>query len=373
MSRPVVGAVDDDTAYLASGGELLDGEYDGQVVLTDVATGAARWGVGVRGYGEGGGPVGDLFLTLGIPEDRAPQLAAYDVASGDRVACTEIGEDTEARFDPPLGSTAVPGGDVVVARAGPEGQNQLAISRLDPRSGEQRWSRVVEHRGPRAVLDDAGPVVVASAFGASDRPWTTAVPSPLVQGLTALDAESGEPAWTWPTAVPDGRSVQVKVVGTDAEAGRVHAMVRTWAGQSASSLRIRVVAIDADGSEAWSRSLPGGHCDAALWGELVVTACGTPALTGLDAATGAPRWTTRRVLAHPHTLDVSGRPAVDLGDGTRLQPAADDLYRIDTTTGRATAVATEAELLTYVAEVEAVGEHLVLSTASGVFVFERED
>ncbi|MQW77953.1 PQQ-binding-like beta-propeller repeat protein [Nocardioides sp. dk4132] len=370
MSRPSVGAVDADTAYLASGSGLLDGEYDGQVVLTDVATGAARWGVGVREYGAGGGPVGDLFLTLGIPADRAPQLAAYDVGSGERVACTEIGEDAETGFDPALGSTSVAGGDVVVAREDPEGG--LALSRLDPRSGEERWRRAVEHRGPQAVLDDAGPVVVSSAYGRSDLLGGANLQPGQVVGLTALDTESGEPAWTWPSAVPKSHAVQAEVVGTDTEAGRVYALVRTWSGEP-SSARARVVAIDADGEEVWSRGLPGDHCDAALWGELVVTACGRPALAGLDVATGAPRWTTRRVLDHPHTIDVSGRPAVDLGDGTRLQPAADDLYRIDTTTGRATAVATEADLRTYVAGVETVGEHLVLSTASGVFVFEREE
>jgi len=62
---------------------------------------------------------------------------------------------------------------------------------------------------------------------------------------------------------------------------------------------------------------------------------------------------------------------VDLGDGTRLQLADDGLIQVDVATGAITHLVTEEALGSYVSGIDLAGEHLVLSTESGIFVFDR--
>ena len=100
FERPSVGTFGDDGLVLAGPGGIPGSEYDGAVVAADAASGEARWGIGVTGYGAGGGPVGDSYVTLGIPKDRAPELAAYDLKTGERQGCTKLGDDVDTGFEP---------------------------------------------------------------------------------------------------------------------------------------------------------------------------------------------------------------------------------------------------------------------------------
>lgn len=362
-SRPTVGAVDDRSVYLAGKGDWVAEGHEGQIVVVDPATGKARWGIGTHGLNGGGGPVGDAFVAAWQPEDRSPELHAYALDTGERVACTKLGKDVETGFRPALDSTAVSDGDVVTAH---DQEDERVITRIDPDSGDRRWDRRITRSGGVA-LEDAGSVVVVAAHGPSDSLETGSVPPGLVHEVVALDERTGEVAWRWADTPPAEGSVMARIIGADAERGRVHAVERTWSDSTETN---RLVTLDERGDELWSRKLA-EYCDAALWGDLVVTACGQPAFTAYDAATGEERWSTP-ALDPPHRPSVGSDPAVDLGDGTRLQLAGDGLLRVDTATGKATEVVTEEALHTYVSGVEATAEHLVLSTGSGVFVLERE-
>ncbi len=370
MSVPTAGAADDDHVYLASGGGWIGTEYDGSLAVADVATGAGEWGVGVTGYGAGGGPVGDSFVTLGIPEDKAPEVAAYDLETGDRQSCTKLGEDTDTGYDPALGTAEVGAGDVVVARED-DGDEGLAVTRLDPATGDEDWSSTADLSSNEVVVDDAGEVVVLSAVPSSEQP--EGYPYGTVVGIGALDAGDGSRAWTWPDVpAPEDGAIGVKVVGADPDAGRIYVLERqSKAGREEDVSR--VVALDADGAEVWDLDLPEEYCEAGLWGDQVVTACGDPVLAAYDAATGAPRWTSAsEIRIVGGVIRLGPERSADLGDGTRLLMENDGLLRVDTGTGEITTAVTEEELGTWVSGIEVVGDHLVLSTETGVFALERE-
>jgi outer membrane protein assembly factor BamB len=233
------------------------------------------------------------------------------------------------------------------------------------------WSGTAVTHSADVVVDDAGSVVVISGVPPSDAPMPSIIGTEL-RGITALDAEDGSSAWTWPDPPPEGGASRVKVVGTDPDAGRVYVVdIELREGSEPTS---RVVALDEQGAEVWDAELAGAHCEAELWDDLVVTSCGKPALAAYDARTGAPRWTSPtdiRIVGGVIRLG-SGR-SVDLGDGTRLQLANDGLLSVDTATGAIAPAATEEQLGTFVSGIDLVGDHLVLSTENGVYVLELED
>jgi outer membrane protein assembly factor BamB len=371
-SRPSVGEIDDDTIYLAAGGGLVGTEYAGSVVAADVSTGKTRWGVGVKGYGAGGGPVGDSFVTLGVPEDKAPQLAAYDAGSGERQSCTKLGDDTESGDDPALASDTVGDDDVVVAREDEHDDAGLVVTRLDPRTGDEAWSVAADIGFSHPVVDDTGGGVVISGVPADRPPMPSSFGNGQVVGLTALDAEDGSAAWTWPADAPEGGTTSVKVVGTDPDAGRVYAIEAVRGADAKTTSRL--VALDDQGAEVWAEPLAADYCEAGLWDELVVTSCGEPAMAAYDAATGSPRWTSpTEIRIVGGVIRLGPGRSVDLGDGSRLQLANDGLLRVDTATGEITPAVTEEELGTYVSGIDLVGDHLVLSTETGVYALARED
>ncbi|GAW51052.1 MULTISPECIES: PQQ-binding-like beta-propeller repeat protein [unclassified Nocardioides] len=367
--RPSVGDIDDDTIYLASGGGLIGSEYTGSVVAADVTSGNARWGVGVKGYGAGGGVVGDEFVTIGVPEDEAPQVASYDLESGDRQGCTKLGDDTES--DPTLGSSTVGDGDIAVAWAAGEGG--LVVRRLDPVSGDEVWENDdIDHSSVHVEVDDAGQLVVVSQVASSDPVGEGISGYGDLRGITALDADRGTVAWSWPDAGAADQATAVKVIATDPDAGRVYVLEDSITEDSTKHATA-VVALDSDGQEVWRSALRSKYCEGTLWDDAVITSCPGVPLVSLDAATGEQRWETKQSKDLPGDVIRfgSGRSA-DLGDGTRLVMASDGLLSVDTATGEITPAITEEGLGTFVAGIDLVGDHLVLSTESGVFVLDRE-
>jgi len=370
FERPSVGTFGDDGLVLAGPGGIPGSEYDGAVVAADAATGEALWGVGVTGYGAGGGPVGDSYVTLGIPEDRAPELAAYDLKTGDRQGCTTLGDDMDTGFEPPLDSVALEGDDVVVAWPADEG---VTVGRFDPVDGDESWHTAVATTTNSVRVDDLGSVLAVSQFDGEeiDTNKTLNQGQGHVRGVTALDAADGSVAWTWPDPEPDVLAGSVIVTGADSDLGLVFAIEVSLADEDSDMVR-DLVALDDTGAEVWREPLDSEYCNVGHWDDLVVSSCPNAPLAARDESTGELLW------SDPGDSDLVGglvRPqsgrSVDLGDGTRLQLADDGLIQVDVATGAITHLVTEEALGSYVSGIDLVGEHLVLSTESGIFVFDR--
>ncbi len=237
---------------------------------------------------------------------------------------------------------------------------------IDPHDGSSRWTAKVPGvggRGPVRAAADASTVAVAT-----------------VAGVTVLERESGKPRWAATIAVPDERDPDFRDPGSvalaaapdgtplvlvsatndilsvtivtayDAASGVVRWSAQV-AGYVVTAPRIvdsqheaivdrhvdgepgSVVALDlASGATRWEVETGSGAAASAVGGDLVVVADGdrhySARIRGIDAATGATRWTT----SAPSSFEPQMEPMVD-GDDYAVVDHFGMLMMVDVRTG----------------------------------------
>lgn len=128
-----------------------------------------RWARSFEGNALGGGVVGDRLVTLGIPEDRAPEVASINLVNGDVAWCYRVGADTETPWMPPLDGSRTADGDLIVTRfiTDEEGDQLRGAQtvRIDAETGDVRWEVTDDEPNVVRNQDVLGDLVIQSSAG----------------------------------------------------------------------------------------------------------------------------------------------------------------------------------------------------------------
>src|SRR4051794_11913779 len=241
-----------------------------------------------------GGRVGDAFVVL--VGGSHPAVVSFDVADGKQVACVPV-PGTTGEASTLLTDQA--GRDVVVATA--PLASPLTLSRIDP-AGDVRWHERLDGVSEAGSVTVAGGTVVVSRVGdaparLADMAAAGGIGGPMV---TAYSLATGRRTWSYP-APEEASSTAVSVVGADpsgsGSGGLVVLAARRGRSGSSTDVRMRVEALEADGTVRWATPLGTGYWSAQLVDGLVVAQGadprGGPMLRAFGLDDGRRRWTVR--------------------------------------------------------------------------------
>ena len=233
--HPLVGAA------AVAGDSVYATTRDGSLVAADVEEGRARWRFETAEQGATGPVVGNglVYVSTKSADGQGGHLYAVDGRTGT--------EQWRLNAEVPIvGTAAVSEGSVFVSAGD--------IVALDGITGIELWRRAVPGAGP--VGSGSGVAVVATPAG-----------------VTALDATTGAPRWSWASLAPPqvGPVVAGESVVVDDGAGAVMSL----------SL--------ADGTVRWRVPTAGLLQAPQAAGDALVVATADGVLA-LDAATGRARW-----------------------------------------------------------------------------------
>ncbi|MBX9246151.1 PQQ-binding-like beta-propeller repeat protein, partial [Actinotalea ferrariae] len=266
---------------------------DGRVVGVDLTTGVERWAAPVEGAA-----ADDVARCVGTTGDAAvvvchvmapDRLVVLDASDGSSLGVLDAGASV-------LGVAAIDG-DVVRVTAGP-----AVVERLDPRTGDVRWSAALPHGAARGALAVQHGLVTFSGDVAS-----------------VLDGADGTVLGEWPgtdSRVPTGVAAAFVRARPDAFGVWVEQRRRFadptghWFTRDGSELGV----VDGYLAEprATDHSLP----------SVVLTVTDAPVLRAVEVGEG-PLWAARA---------QDGLPVVRV-DGTAVLASADVLRRVDLADG----------------------------------------
>ncbi|NTW42214.1 MAG: hypothetical protein HGA44_20440, partial [Cellulomonadaceae bacterium] len=254
----------------------LLGALNATFTSVNLPTGEARWSRSMDDSNVAGGMVGDLFVTRSVPNDRAPQVIAYDPDDGHQVSCVKLGPDVAYDVDQAVGLHSV--GDDVLAvypRELEDGQRALSLSRVELATGTITWTIPIEHDGEERsdLIDVLGDVAVVSTVDLSNERMGMLTSRALQDDssttptVLAYSTTDGQLLWEFP-AVSDGPAQLSQVIGVDEETGTI--VVETGHDEGAGLVRT-YSGLDASGTVLWSRVGGGWQRDlATVWGSTVV-------------------------------------------------------------------------------------------------------
>ncbi len=229
------------------------------------------------------------YLVGALPEDAPAEVVALDAEDGKRVWCARLDGPAVREGDPFL--TQLLDGEDVVVLTGHGGDERLV--RLSGSDGDVAWERR-QGAGDGDYLGDLGDGLLVA--GGTQRELlvdpVTLADRPASQALVAFSAEDGRQRWTRRTSAGTG----LHVVGTDPDAGV--GVVAEWSGSRPTG---RLLALDRDGREVWSRRPPGGGVfDATVRSGRVLVRSGTR-WAAYDVGSGDRKW-QRTVPDRPQLL-----------------------------------------------------------------------
>lgn len=281
-----------------SGGNLIVAGSTGQVSAFDLVTGRVQWTAAVAGILSGAVGAGEGLVAVGT---RDGQVIAINADTGGIQWATRVGSEVLA---PPRLSQGA-----VAARTG-----DGTVFVLDAQTGERRWlySRSVPAlsiRGHSAPVFVRNGLVVGFDNG----------------GISALDLESGAPAWESAVSAPEGRTDLDRMVDIDADP------VVDGSALYAGSYQGRLVGMRLNSGEVvWSRPI-------SLLGGITVDANNIYAtddegqVWSLDRSNGATVWRNDVLLG----LELSA--PVRHGEFLLVGGSDGNAYWLDTESGRVVA------------------------------------
>ncbi len=280
------------TAAVA-GGLAVFGSNDGFLYALDVATGAEKWRVKLGGDVSGSPAIVDGRVVVMAPDGR---LCAFRLADGGAIWTLKTGADLSLGPDPRAFDLWVSSPTVVDDTVYVGGGDGRAYA-VELATGRLRWSFATQSRVRSTPAVDRGTVFVGSFDGR----------------VYALDAASGAERWRFATG--DVVQSSPAVAGDTVVVG---------------SRAMAVYGLDAKtGALRWRRPHSGSWIlgsAAVAGGAVVIGGSDSHRLEALDAATGAPIWSSDvggRVLGSPA---VVGGAVIYGGEDFRV-------YTIDLATG----------------------------------------
>jgi hypothetical protein len=252
----------------------------------------------------------DRFLLASLSDSAPTSLYVADLATGERRWCARLGT-THSEGDP--FTTAVqPGGSVLVASGSGSG---VGVVRLGP-DGDEDWRSTVAGADRADFLGTFGDLVVVG--GREEAHLTDGqYPVPSGPALTALD-DSGKTVWSHHPG-----NGTVHVVG-------VHGGLLVLLEHDGEGARL--VALDAEGNQAWTATPPPTALQSTLRGGVVLLKS-RDALLGLSADNGRRLWRQQIPPTFtPYGFTLGAMPSLDAGH--LLLPTTEDLRILDVRSGR---------------------------------------
>lgn len=356
----VLGAVGYDYEQWAQVGGYAQGigvrtRDDPAFTMLDDETLAPRWSVTVGTQRSTYDADDSRYVVLTLPGDRSPDVVVLDAGTGERRWCARLGGDPLPR-EAEVSTALLDDGLVVLA-----GGRLTRIGADGP-----GWERGVRLTG----TDHLGPFAGGLLVGGSPLP-DLLDPEALQRreagpALALVDTSEGDVRWT--TRTPAGTGVSV--VGTAAD----RAVLTRWrSGDAQASL----VALDADGREAWSVVPARGTAyDATVLAGRVLVRAGTR-WSAYDVEDGRRLWTFTVPTSPqflPYGSTLAAVPLLD--DHHALVAGTDALHVLDLRTGRRTStpLPTDGVSTTYWPYAVALSPSLVaVATNTATVVARRAD
>lgn len=293
----VLGAVGYDEAYHLRTAALPDGfatwTADNAVVGFRSPSGVVRWGLRQSRDPQAWAVVGSAFLNLDLRPTAPLQVVAYRATSGAVAWCATT--DRPTKVADPLTVAAGEHGSTWLVSAGP------TLTHLDA-SGRVRVQQAARGIDRGTFVKQVGSLLLVGGRASSLLTAPDArIPASTGPVLSALDAVSLRPRWTW------GRGRTAHVIG-EAEG----LIVIEVADRS----RLSLVAIDLTGRQRWRVALPAGTTADTAWlpSWRTVLVRSERAVSAYDLGTGSRRWTHALGIALPDGFDLRAQPQI----GSRL-------------------------------------------------------
>lgn len=252
----------------------------------------------------------DGFLLASLSKSAPTKLYAADLATGERRWCAQL-RTSHKEGDPFSTALQADGSVLVASRAG----SAIEVVRLD-RDGDEDWRTTVAGADRADFLGTFGDVIVVG--GREEAHLADGqFPTPSGPALTALD-DSGNTVWSHHAG-----GVTVHVVGVHGDL----LVLLEHDGEGA-----RLVALDAEGNQAWTAAPPPSAMQATLRGGVVLLKS-RDALLGLSADDGRRLW--RQPVPQtftPYGFTLAAMPSLDAGH--LLLPTTEDLRVLDVRSGR---------------------------------------
>lgn len=271
---------------------------------------------------------GDAVVTVGAVNGGVYRMTALEETSGRIQGCVDL-----ARQDGDgIGRTAAamsPAADAL-AMAWPAAEG-VEVARIDPASPETSWTTAVD--GPADHLEWIGSTLVTSyevgspAVDSASYLWQQS----RRVSLRALDEDSGEQLWTWPTDTADTAPPRMASLIPSVDAAPSVVVLAELTLTSASESTARLIGVEPrSGKPLWERDLA-VIPDALAFGDTIVL--DDWAVTGaLDATSGELLWQEKTPLDDAEArLDVDR--AVPWGELLLVPTWASGVVVLDPLTG----------------------------------------
>ncbi len=182
-----------DSPYAAEENEFRDTSFD-------PVSGETSWSRGHPGQMAVPRLMGPELVTFGAVGGGSYRVSAVDATTGRVQSCVDLEREGDDGIGMTASAISADGSALAVAR--PAGED-VEVTRIDPGSRQPTWSARVDQ--PAQHLEWIDSSVVTSYEVAS--PATDSASNLWQRGqrvsLRALDAESGQKLWSWPTDVAD--------------------------------------------------------------------------------------------------------------------------------------------------------------------------
>ncbi len=264
-----------------------------------------RWGLRQAAVPHAWTSNADSFFQLELSPKHPLWLSSHRLADGHRDWCAVVGSKPTRQTDP-YGTAFVPGGDLLVLTGD-------SLTRLDVRTGKERWTHAITGIDQGDYLGDLGNGLALIGGRASYEIGDAQTQQPPGSALVAVDTQTGSIRWRY-----DG--VQVHVIG------RAGDLVLLQQGSE-------LVGLGVDGRVRWRRTAALGK-DLTLAGSTLVANTGR-AFVGLDPRTGHERWRRSypRVPQYlPYGFVLAAQPMLDAHH--LLIGGTTGLHALDLRTGR---------------------------------------